>query len=353
MIKKTYTTHLNLENTPFQDCDPYGLLFFDIETTGFTARSSSLYLIGTVNFQGPDWVITQWFAQTPQEETEILHAFLSFAKQFSQIIHFNGERFDIPYIKEKSLTCQMPDIFSGLVSRDLFRMIRPLKPLLQLSSLNQKSLEEYLGLFRRDPYNGGELIKVYYDYSRTHSEDLLRVLLLHNYEDLLGMLSILPMLSYLPLLEGGFGILAAEEDEDTLIVRGCLPGPVPKSFSLREELFYLSCSESYFAMQISGTHQPLKHFFSDFKNYYYLPLEDTAIHKSVASFVDKQYREPAKASNCYCRRKGFYLPQYEALFTPVFKENYSDRLLYFSCKEEFTADKNALHKYVSHLLQTM
>jgi len=232
-------------------------------------------------------------------------------------------------------------------------MIRPLKPLLQLSALNQKSLEEYLGLFRRDPYSGGELIEVYRKFTHMHSDDLLNVLLLHNYEDLLGMLSILPMLNYLPLTEGSFAVSSAERDGDFLLIYGLLPAPVPKSFSLREELFYLSCDKEYFGMQISGISKNLKHFFKDYKNYYYLPLEDTAIHKSVASFVDKQYREPAKASTCYCRKKGFYLPQYTALFEPVFKEDYSASLLYFACSDAFIQDKSSLRCYAEHLLKTV
>lgn len=353
MIKRTYITQLHLENTPFQSCNPSGLLFFDIETTGFTARSSSLYLIGTVSFQDPNWTVTQWFAEDPQEETEILRAFLSFAESFSQIIHFNGDRFDIPYLKEKAEVYGLSDIFPKLVSRDLFRMIRPLKPLLGLTALNQKSLEEFLGLFRRDPYNGGELIEIYHKYVRHPSNDLLQTLLLHNYEDLLGMLSILPMLRYLPFLKKGFGIASGRVEDDCLIIQGFLPFPVPKAFSLREELFYLSCEQDYFAIQISGIRQPLKHFFQDYKNYFYLPLEDTAIHKSVAAFVDKQYREPAKASTCYCKKDGFYLPQQEPLFEPVFKENYASSLLYFACKDEFLQDKAALHAYAAHLIQSV
>ena len=39
------------------------ILFIDIETTGFTARSSSLYLIGTAYYQTGCWHIRQWFAE--------------------------------------------------------------------------------------------------------------------------------------------------------------------------------------------------------------------------------------------------------------------------------------------------
>lgn len=350
MINKQYPTTVDLSHTPFAHCDPSGLLFFDIETTGFTAKSSYLYLIGTVSFQKDGWVITQLFAESPNEEEEILRIFLDFASHFSQVIHFNGERFDLPYLKEKAKNYGLVDTLFGLVSRDLFRQIRPLRPLLQLTALNQKSLEEYLGFFRRDPYDGGELIEVYHSYVSSRREDLLKILLLHNYEDLCGMLSILPMLCYVPLLEGGYAVTSAQEDGDALIIRALLPSPVPKAFSVREECFYLSCQNRSLAMRISGTRSPMKHFFTDYQNYYYLPLEDTAIHKSVASFVDKEFRQPAKASTCYCKKKGFFLPQYKALFSPVFQKEYRSKQCYFGCKDTFLQDKQALHDYMEHLL---
>ena len=40
--------------------------------------------------------------------------------------------------------------------------------------------------------------------------------------------------------------------------------------------------------------EELKFFFDNYRDYYYLPAEDMAVHKSVASYVDKNYREPAK-----------------------------------------------------------
>ena len=40
MIKKTYHLQLDLTGTQFQDYNRSSLLFFDIETTGLTARMS-------------------------------------------------------------------------------------------------------------------------------------------------------------------------------------------------------------------------------------------------------------------------------------------------------------------------
>ena len=39
------------------------ILFLDIETTGFTAKSSYLYLIGCAYYQSGRWHTIQWIAQ--------------------------------------------------------------------------------------------------------------------------------------------------------------------------------------------------------------------------------------------------------------------------------------------------
>lgn len=351
MIIRTSPASLNLENTPFQSMEQTGLLFFDIETTGFTARSSSLYLIGAIALKDGQWTATQWFAETPNEEKDILGAFLEYAKPFLQIIHFNGQRFDLPYLKEKCEMYQLPCTLSSLISRDLYRMLRTLRELLGLTSMSQKSLEEFLGLFRRDPFHGGELISVYQQYVKQPADDILNMLLLHNYEDLLGMLTLIPMLSYRAFLDASYQVSSGERIGDALVIRGWLPYPLPKPFSYRGEHFYLSAEQTYFSIQIPGVQKTLKHFFTDYKNYYFLPLEDTAMHKSIASYVDKEFREPAKASNCYNKKEGFYLPQFSDLFKPVFKETYTDTLLYFPYKESALDDRNSLQKYAEHLIE--
>lgn len=350
MIKRTATIHFTLSGTAFQDSPASEILFFDIETTGFAARSSHLYLIGAIAREDAGWTAYQWFAENPAEEAQILQAFLAFAAGFSQLIHFNGTRFDLPYLEEKCQAYGFSNTLSQLVSRDLYTMIRPLKSLLNLTALNQKSLEEALGIYRRDLYSGGELIQVYKEYVDSHDAGKLNMLLLHNYEDLLGMTSLLPLLSYLSIRNGIYQVTNAELRGDALNIYAQLPLQLPQPVSQRGEHFYLSAENRRLAVQVSGVRAALKHFFADYKNYYYLPAEDTAIHKSVAAFVDKEFREPAKASTCYSRKKGFYLPQMQAVFSPVFKEDYQTRLLFFPCTDEFLRDTGALHKYLHHLI---
>ena len=77
------------------------LLFFDIETTGFSAKTSALYLIGVLFYTNDHWNTLQWFADDYQSEEALLKAFFSFIKSFQCLIHFNGTGFDIPFIEKK------------------------------------------------------------------------------------------------------------------------------------------------------------------------------------------------------------------------------------------------------------
>ena len=66
----------------------------------------------------------------------------------------------------------------------------------------------------------------------------------------------------------------------------------------------------------------LKYFFVDYKNYYYLPAEDCAIHKSVGTYVDRKARRQATARTCYQKRYGHFIPQPVPVFTPLFYREY-------------------------------
>ncbi len=172
------------------------LLFFDIETTGFSGDTSQLYLIGCVYHDGFGWKLIQWFADTRQAESELLDAFFVFIKRFKTLIHFNGDRFDIPYLEKCCCRLGLSHSFEGMESMDIYKKIRPYRKLLGLESMKQKAIEQFLGISREDKYTGGQLIEVYRDYLHTHEKSLYDLLILHNEDDLKGMPAILPILSY-------------------------------------------------------------------------------------------------------------------------------------------------------------
>ena len=88
--EQLYVKQNNLTNELFgDDC-----IFFDIETTGFSPSSSSIYLIGCLRKNGCDLIVDQFFAETKEDEKELLTQFMNLLNQYKTIISFNGIGFD-------------------------------------------------------------------------------------------------------------------------------------------------------------------------------------------------------------------------------------------------------------------
>ncbi|GEM_PF-5794944 len=75
----------------------------------------------------------------------------------------------------------------------------------------------------------------------------------------------------------------------------------------------------------------LKHFYKDYKNYYYLPAEDQAYHKSVSGFVDRSARVQATARTAYTKKTGTFIPVYDvSMIDPnvLFSKDYGSGVFY-------------------------
>ncbi len=78
------------------------------------------------------------------------------------------------------------------IHTDLHQLFSSYKHVLNLENYKLKTLEKFLGIGRKDCYDGRELVKVYQTYCRTRDDGLLQILLTHNYEDLTGTAALLP-----------------------------------------------------------------------------------------------------------------------------------------------------------------
>ena len=94
--------------------DPDDFLFLDIETTGLTPETAQIYLIGTLSHtEDTGWTLRQWFADSLSSEEEILRAFFAFASPFKTLVHYNGDGFDLPFLKAVRKEVHVPVIASG------------------------------------------------------------------------------------------------------------------------------------------------------------------------------------------------------------------------------------------------
>lgn len=293
----------------------------------------------------------------------LLHFFL-FAKGYPYLIHFNGDRFDIPYVTRRIEKLGLSCAFSFKESIDLLKRIRPYKDLLGLDSCRQKSIERFLHIEREDRYDGGELIQVYKEYvslqNSIKKEQFLHLLLLHNAEDLCGMPRLFPILNYQALLSGAFTFLSAHEESYTnyqggkaneLMLTFESEYTVPQAFTINKNHWYLSICGNQVRLRLPLVQTTLKYFYPDYKDYYYLPVEDMAIHKSVAAYVDKEFKQKATKKTCYTKKEGLFFPQPEPVITPAFQAEYGEKVYYAEYTPEIMNDTKLLENLLTAILQ--
>lgn len=335
------------------------ILFLDIETTGFTAKSSSLYMIGAAFYEQDCWCIRQWFAESPEAEADVLTAFFEFAAYYKYLIHFNGNNFDLPYLKQKCEQYSMPYTFDSFSGVDIYKRVAPYKFFLKLPNCKQKTIENYLNINRIDSFSGGELIGIYHDYAKNPTDISRTLLLQHNLDDMKGMLQILPILAYYDLFNEGVKAKKVQANHyrdfsgnsrQELIMTLTLPTALPKQISASANDCYFMGEGNTGSLKVPVYVEELKYFYANYKDYYYLPAEDIALHKSVASFVDRQHRTQASAANCYTRKYSSYLPQWDVLLEPFFKRDYKSKVLFFELTEELKKDRPAFTRYANHIL---
>ena len=353
-------------------------LFFDIETTGFSKDNTILYLIGCGHYTNDGFRFIQWFNDDGTSEEEILLAFQNIlSKKDWQLVTFNGNSFDIPYLKRHYELNELICNIENYTSLDFYQFLKPFQNLFQMTHGKQKDWERFLGLNREDKYNGGQLISVYKDYLMTKKEDLLHNLLLHNEEDLLGMKYLLPLFSYRMLFSENLSCIKVspgkflfEKGNGSIVISCKLPHSLPKPLDFSTSVGSISSDKSDYSILIISLpyiEETLKHFYKDYHNYYYLPQEDRAIHKSIGCYVEKKYRRAAKASTCYIKKYGLFLPlpiaqkhygiqiekyPYQKSF-PLYKKEYKEARSFVEFDNLFSNKNESLSIYLRDIIKEL
>ncbi len=368
MITRTKRISLSPDLTDIGN--PEDILFFDIETTGLSAWKSGLYLIGVLSYAAPAedgtdnslWQLTQFFCESVADEVPVLDAFFSLLSRKKVLISFNGEGFDIPFLSAMIAQYGLSYSFDGIRSFDIFKKLKPLKKLLRLDNYRLKTCECFLHIHREDPFTGGELIYIYQDYLKDHAADKLETLLLHNAEDLENLPPVLPILSYTAFLTGDLRLISQEivtvslrEDGSTKVLSLTYQAPVsvPVPVDLARGRAVLNITGNRLNLCIELYEGELRYFFADYKNYYYLPVEDQAVHKSIGEFVDPAFRTKATAKTCYQRENGLFLPEVSPVFTPVLYREYKGKVMYTPYQESLFSDPVKAQGYLKSILDVL
>ena len=130
-------------------------------------------------------------------------------------------------------------------------------------------------------------------------------LLFHNEDDLIGTIVCALLLAYTT-----YKLMcpSVQTTEHSVLFTDTLEKKVPANLSFQKGDISFSFEEKSLSIEVPLWEGTLYHFFADYKNYYYLPKEDMAVHKSVGCFVEPAYRQKATAANCYIKKAGRFLP---------------------------------------------
>lgn len=335
------------------------VLFFDIETTGFSRKYCNVYLIGCMYFIGDTPMYAQWLAENFNDEANVLMAFHKFIQKYNTIIHFNGNSFDMPFLQERGEKYKLDFNFDRFKSIDIYKPVSRINHILKMENQRQKTFEQLIGIKRTDPFSGGDLIEVFKQYVESKDDRLIFPLLLHNKEDVWNMGGLASLLSILDLFDYKFEISHYEindfknmdgDVEQELCISLELENAIPMPISYGTNGIYLRVHDKECNLSIKIKNGTYKYFFENYNDYYYLPLEDKAMHKSVASFVDKEYRKQATAATCYEKFSGSFLPIFKLdcnSFTQVFKENHKDKAAFINSD---VINDNNIYEYTCMLL---
>lgn len=331
---KTFDQIINFENTNiYNGFDLDNTFFFDIETTGLSPKNSMIYLIGIMYFD-KEWHLKQWILDNAADEENMLIDFtqLITSKCFKNVVHFNGTTFDCKFVDDHCSVYGIKFSFAEFTQIDLYKVYTKYKSILSLENLKQKSIEFSYGINRKDKLSGKELIKLYKEYLLNKKTDNEELLLLHNFEDIVNLPVLSNVMALDDLFKSNFEISSfnisenSEHGEATISLSNLLPPFVNISnYYNIEYLDQIKSSEgdSYKYRMIFGEvkKETLKFFYEDYKNYYYLPNEDMAVHKSMAEFIDKNKKVKANKTNCYTKVTGEYISIMEK---PLISKKYNE-----------------------------
>lgn len=303
--------------------DPRQVVFLDIETTGFSRLYDSIYLIGLVYWQESHFVAKQFLAGSLADEVQVLEKALDQLQNYKIFVTYNGDMFDLPFIEERAKRLHVwreedRQLWQSLCSADLLRQYRRHQPFFGWPNMKLKTLEAFLKIDRQDPFDGGQLIEVFYEYARTDDERLENVLLLHNYEDIVYLPPLLKIRQFVENLKNGTIAQVRYEEGELLIVweRPCSlshQARMPLNRKKRKDpaepraQFVFEAGSRCSRILLPRCDEPVYYYLPNAKDYYFLPGRGEIVHKSLAFDVPGSERRKAKPAECVLCGQGSFV----------------------------------------------
>ena len=251
--------------------------------------------------------LISWISEQESDEYEMLTALSDALDSIRRIITFNGNAFDLPHLHQKYKAFDLMDPLQGKQYLDLMLRLKPISRFLALPSGKLADFAGFLHLAQPDgsdevlprpalPDGSDKVLQASFHFLPGAEEK-------HEAStpnDALYTLECMSLLHYADFLDQGARIREVTTDEERVIFRLHYPDGFPVGFSVHDSGFHLRFSEDGTVLLSSRIcNGSIRYYHTDVKNYWYLPLEGYAIHKSAAQYVDKSRREKAVRENCY------------------------------------------------------
>jgi len=168
----------------FVAADQSRVVYLDIETAGM--KNKPLFLVGTMEYRGGEFLIRQFFARHYGEEAPLLADLNAYLRRFEILVTFNGRMFDVPYMLNRAsahrLDLAIPPLHIDLLPESRLRWRR------LLPNCRLVTLEEFLCRRRRVGDVPSRLIPaVYREYLRSGDARKMGQVIHHNVLDLVAM----------------------------------------------------------------------------------------------------------------------------------------------------------------------
>lgn len=338
-------------------------MIFDIETTGFSREYEIIYMLGCICKTEENYIYHNIFAETPDQEPQAIEYFFKLLENMDYIIHFNGNRFDIPFLLTRAAKYNIRDLISPIESIDIYDLLRPFRKSLDFPNLKLDTIQAELGYKRLDECSGGDLIQIYHNYANKPYEPYYDLLERHNKEDVEGMINLLPIIDVIAaideIIEGqDIKFLATSINKSYILFSYELPIKVFMDFKLS------STCHSYLLFEKDSNkvtlHLPISKdtklfFFENHADYLYIIEKDEVMHKSIASFIPSSQKRRAKKAECYVKHTGLFIPFFcdltEAGDLRLFKDSLRAKKQFVLATSEF--HKSFYTKQIQGFLKTV
>jgi uncharacterized protein YprB with RNaseH-like and TPR domain len=198
-IKGNILTCLS-KDSAFENLDLSTALFIDLETTGLSGGTGVIaFLVGLGFYRDDKFYVAQFFLGELAEEERMIQELGQFFSQmnFQSVVTFNGKVFDMPLLETRFILHKQPFILSELPHLDFLFPARSLWRHKHESCRLSHLAREVVEAGRSEDIPSAEIPGRYFQYLNTGNFELIEPILYHNQEDILSLLGVIIVGSFI------------------------------------------------------------------------------------------------------------------------------------------------------------